>query len=186
MSRNIAAAFRADFVFDLFGGVRVLTPTVALEAFSDVTPELLIKYNIDAIILDVDNTVSPPSSQEIYEGVEAWLDKIKGMGIEIVICSNNFKKRVYPFAKSIGLDCVAMSFKPLPFGFIRAKKKLSVKPKNVLVIGDQIFTDILGARLAGMKSALLIPRSPERGATIRLRRMMERHIRKKLYGEKYK
>ncbi len=164
----------------------MLTPTVALKDFSDVTPELLRKYDIDAVILDVDNTVSPPSSHEIYEGVEDWLDEIKGMGIEVVICSNNFKRRVYPFAKSIGLDCVAMSMKPLPFGFIRAKKKLSVKPKNVFVIGDQIFTDILGAKLAGMKSVLLIPRSPEHGVTIKIRRLMERPIRKKLYGEKYK
>lgn len=163
----------------------MIKPTVAFVSFKDVTVEFLKENNIDAILLDVDNTVSPPSSKKIYDGVEEWLDKIKKSGIEVVICSNNFKKRVYPFAKSIGLDCVAMSLKPLPFGFIRAEKKLSVKPKNALVIGDQIFTDILGARLAGMKSVLLVPQSPDKGKTIKLRRKMELPMRKKLYGEDY-
>lgn len=78
-----------------------------------------------------------------------------------------------------------MSLKPLPFGFIRAEKKLSVKPKNALVIGDQIFTDVLGAKLAGMKSALLVPQSPDKGKTIKLRRKLELPMRKKLYGEDY-
>lgn len=163
----------------------MLRPTVALVSFRDITVDILREYNIDAILLDVDNTVSPPSSKEIYDGVTEWLDEIKKSGIEIVICSNNFKKRVYPFAESIGLDCVAMSLKPLPLGFIRAKKKLSVNPKNALVVGDQIFTDILGARLAGMKSVLLVPQSPDKGHTIKIRRRMELPIRKKLYGNDY-
>lgn len=163
----------------------MLKPTDAFVSFRDITVDFLKQNNIDAILLDVDNTVSPPSSKKIYDGVQDWLNKIKDSGIEVIICSNNFKKRVYPFAESIGLDCVAMSLKPLPFGFIRAKRKLSVKPKNALVIGDQIFTDILGARLAGMKSVLLVPQSPDKGKIIKLRRRMELPIRKKLYGDDY-
>lgn len=100
----------------------MIKPTMAFVSFKDITVEFLKKNNIDAILLDVDNTVSPPSSKKIYDGVEEWLDEIKKSGIEVIICSNNFRKRVYPFAKSVGLDCVAMSLKPLPFGFIRAEK----------------------------------------------------------------
>lgn len=163
----------------------MIKPTAAFVSFKDVTIDFLKKNNIDAILLDVDNTVSPPSSKKIYDGVQNWLEEIKKSGVEVVICSNNFKKRVRPFAESIGLDCVAMSLKPLPFGFIRAKRKLSISPKNALVIGDQIFTDILGANMAGMKSVLLVPQSPDKGKTIKLRRKMELPIRKKLYGEDY-
>lgn len=163
----------------------MIKPTAAFVSFKDVTVDFLKENKIDAILLDVDNTVSPPSSKQIYEGVQDWLSEVKKSGVEVVICSNNFKKRVYPFAESIGLDCVAMSLKPLPFGFIRAKKKLSVNPKNALVVGDQIFTDILGAKLAGMKSVLLVPQSPDNGASIKIRRRMELPIRKKLYGKNY-
>lgn len=160
--------------------MRILKPTVALKSVTDITPKLLEKLGTDAILLDVDNTLAPPTSHIPYEGVKPWIENIKNNGIDIVICSNNYKKRVKPFSDSVGLDCVAMSLKPFPFGFNRAKRKLKEKPESVLVVGDQIYTDILGANLAGMKSVLLVPRSEEHGFTIYLRRKMEVKIRKKL------
>lgn len=158
----------------------LLKPTVALKAVTDITPELLEKLGTDAILLDVDNTLASPTSHIPYEGVQEWITRIKECGIHIVICSNNFEKRVKPFSDSLGLDCVSMSLKPLPFGFNRAKRKLKEKPQSVLVVGDQIYTDVLGANLAGMKSILLIPRDEEKGFTIKLRRKMEKGIRKKI------
>ena len=158
----------------------LLKPTIALTRVTDITYEMLKELNIDAILLDVDNTLAPPSSQVPYIGAKSWIDEIKAHGIHIVICSNNFKKRVKPFSDSMGLECVSMSLKPTPFGFIRAKNKLKEKPDNVLVVGDQIFTDVLGANLGGMKSVLLRPQSEEHGFTIMLRRKMEKRTRRKL------
>ena len=163
----------------------LLYPTVALRHVTDITVELLKKLGTDAILLDVDNTLAPPTSKIPYKGVQEWINTVKAAGIHIVICSNNYKKRILPFAQSVGLDCVAMSMKPFPCGFNRAKRKLREKPQSVLVVGDQIYTDVLGANLAGMKSVLLLPRSEEHGWSIRLRRKMEANKRKKirLYGE---
>ena len=158
----------------------LLKPTVALENVTDITPELIRQLGIDAILLDVDNTLAPPTSHLPYDGVQEWIDSIKQMGIHIVICSNNYKKRVKPFSDRVGLDCVAMSLKPFPFGFNRAKRKFKEKPDSVLVVGDQVYTDVLGANLAGMKSVLLAPRSEEHGFSIWLRRKMEIGVRKKL------
>lgn len=158
----------------------LLKPTIALNRVTDITYEMLKELNIDAILLDVDNTLAPPSSQVPYIGAKSWIDEIKAHGIHIVICSNNFKKRVKPFSDSMGLECVAMSLKPTPFGFIRAKNKLKEKPDNVLVVGDQIFTDVLGANLGGMKSVLLRPQSEEHGFTIMIRRKMEKRTRHQL------
>lgn len=155
-------------------------PTAAVRYVTDITLELLHKLGTDAILLDVDNTLAPPTSKIPYDGVQEWIDTVKASGIHIVICSNNYKKRIQPFADSVGLDCVAMSLKPFPFGFNRAKKKLKEKPSSVLVVGDQIYTDVLGANLAGMKSVLLLPRSEEHGWSIKLRRRMERNKRKKI------
>lgn len=158
----------------------VLRPTAALSNVTDISIELLKSLEIDAILLDVDNTLAPPTSKIPYDGVQEWIDNVKANGIAIVICSNNYKKRIKPFSDSVGLDCVAMSLKPFPFGFNRAKKLLKEKPSSVLVVGDQIYTDILGANLAGMKSILLVPRSEEHGMSIYIRRKMEINIRKKL------
>lgn len=158
----------------------LLTPTVAVRHVTDISLGLLHELGTDAILLDVDNTLAPPASKTPYEGVQGWIDMVKESGIHIVICSNNYKKRIKPFADSLGLDCVAMSLKPFPFGFNRAKRKLREKPSSVLVVGDQIYTDVLGANLAGMKSVLLLPRSEEHGWSIWLRRKMEKNKRKKI------
>ncbi len=155
-------------------------PTVAVRHVTDISPKMLRQLEIDAILLDVDNTLAPPTSKIPYEGVQEWIERIKSCGIHIVICSNNYKKRIKPFADSVGLDCVAMSLKPFPFGFNRAKRKLKEKPKNVLVVGDQIYTDVLGANLAGMRSILLEPRSEEHGFSIWIRRKLEVSKRKKI------
>ena len=159
----------------------LLMPTAALNKVTDITPELLNKLGVDAILLDVDNTLAPPTESTPYEGVQEWINTLKSSGFAVVICSNNFGSRITPFSQSVGLDCVSMSLKPFPFGFNRAKKKLHEKPKSVVVVGDQIFTDVLGANLAGMKSILLEPRNEEFGITIWLRRKLEVNIRKKLY-----
>ncbi len=158
----------------------LLKPTAALRNVTDISPALLERLGTDAILLDVDNTLAPPSSHIPYEGVKEWIDLIKSKGIHIVICSNNYKKRVKPFADKLGLDCVSMSLKPFPFGFNRAKRKLREKPQSVLVVGDQIYTDILGANLAGMRSILLVPRSEEHGISVMIRRKMEVGVRKKI------
>lgn len=158
----------------------ILTPTIALRNVTDISIELLKSLKTDAILLDVDNTLAPPTSKIPYDGVQEWINTVKSHNISIVICSNNYKKRVKPFSDSVGLDCVAMSLKPFPFGFNRAKRLLKEKPKSILVVGDQIYTDIIGANFAGMKSVLLIPRSEEHGFSIYLRRKMETNIRKKL------
>ena len=158
----------------------LLMPTAAVRNVTDITVGLIRKLDIDAILLDVDNTLAPPTSHIPYEGVQEWIDMLKTNGIQVVICSNNYHKRVKPFSDSVGLDCVAMSLKPFPFGFNRAKRKLKEKPQSVLVVGDQIYTDVLGANLAGMKSVLLVPRDEEKGLTIGIRRKLEVNVRKKI------
>ena len=158
----------------------LLMPTAAVRNVTDITIGLIRKLDTDAILLDVDNTLAPPTSHIPYEGVREWIDMLKENGIQVVICSNNYRKRVKPFSDSVGLDCVAMSLKPFPFGFNRAKRKLKEKPQSVLVVGDQIYTDVLGANLAGMKSVLLVPRDDEKGLTIAIRRRLEVNVRKKI------
>lgn len=167
----------------------LLKPTAALRKVTDISLPLLEQLGTDTILLDVDNTLASPTSKTPYEGVKEWLDEMLSGGVQIVICSNNYKSRIKPFSDSLGLDCVAMSLKPFPFGFNRAKRKLREKPQSVLVVGDQIYTDVLGANLAGMKSILLTPQSEEHGFSIKVRRKMEKNIRKNIRimdkGEKY-
>jgi HAD superfamily phosphatase (TIGR01668 family) len=79
----------------------------------------------------------------------------------LVIVSNNKPERVAPFANKIGLPFHALAHKPLPGGFWEAGAENRMAAEECVVIGDQIFTDILGANLAGMNCILLEPIQPE-------------------------
>jgi HAD superfamily phosphatase (TIGR01668 family) len=85
---------------------------------------------------------------------------------------------VEPFAKKIGLDYISLGLKPLPFGYLRAIKKLNVKKSEAAIVGDQIFTDVLGGNLVGMKTILLTPIKLEDSYGFRFKRWLEKFVYK--------
>lgn len=156
-------------------------PTVSLKRVTDISEKLLNSLEIRAVFLDVDNTLSIHGSQNPFEGSVAWAQNLAKQGFQLFIISNNFRERVEPFAAQFQLPFVHFAAKPLPWGYLKAKKGLKDKVKNsqCLVVGDQIFTDIIGANLCGMKSVLLEPIQLEDTASFRLRRKWERRFREK-------
>ena len=97
-----------------------------------------------------------------------------------MILSNNFAKRVAPFAEKYDLPFLSFSIKPLPIAYFRAIHKLGARREKAVVIGDQVFTDVVGANLSRMKSILLTPRGEEKGSSIRVRRTLERPVRRRI------
>jgi hypothetical protein len=109
-------------------------------------------------------------------GVIEWLSVMRNLGVKMVIVSNNTEKRVAPLARELGIDFIAFGCKPLPFGIRRAIQltELSRLPKSQLaIVGDQIFTDIIGGNLYGIKSILVEPFYLEDSWTFRLKRKIE-------------
>ncbi len=158
----------------------IFHPTAAVTGVLEITPELLSKIGVSAVILDVDNTLSLHGSQTPYEGTVEWSRKIRDAGIAVLILSNNTKERVEPFAALYGIPFVSRGLKPLPFGYWRCAKLMGAPCGKTAVVGDQIFTDVLGANLSGMKSILLTPIKEETSVSFRIRRRLEKPIRKKL------
>ncbi len=148
-------------------------PNIKLKRITDVSLSVLNKYNIDSLILDVDNTLSTHHGQVLTDGLEEWLRLMRQNGIKMTVLSNSKSKRLEPFAKKIGLDYISLGLKPLPFGFWRALKRLGSKRKNTAIVGDQIFTDIVGGNLVGLKTILLTPIKPETSLRFRSKRKME-------------
>ena len=105
------------------------------------------------------------------------MTEIKKSGINLVIVSNNSESRIKPFAEKLGLPFVYKSAKPLPKGFIKACKMFGAKTKEAAVIGDQIFTDVLGGNLIGAKVFLTEPTGPETDSFIKFKRRIEKYIR---------
>ena len=132
-------------------------PTVYRRRITDVTAEDLHRLGAKALLLDVDNTLTTHDAPNLTDEVKSWLSQRQADGFVLLIVSNNREERVAPFAEKIGLPFYAHARKPLPFGFRAAAKQAGVHSKQCVVIGDQIFTDMLGANLAGIPSVLLEP-----------------------------
>lgn len=159
-------------------GVFILfKPKFIFNTFLDITPEFLEKNNIKALLLDVDNTLTVAhKSKVLRDGAMDWFKKMKDNNIKLIILSNAKSVRIKPFADSIGLGFVALSAKPLPFGYLRAVRKIKLKRKNIAMVGDQIFTDILGAKFLGIISILVTDITYEKSASFKIRRKLEKRI----------
>ena len=161
----------------------MLKPKIKLHRITCVTPSLLKKHNIKALLLDVDNTLSTHHGTTLVDGLEEWLSVMHKEGIKICILSNSKEKRVMPFAEKIGLDFVSLACKPLPFGFLKAIKKMKVKRKETALIGDQIFTDVIGGNLMGVKTIMTDLILAEDKMSFRVRRYLEKKLLKKMKVE---
>lgn len=157
----------------------MLKPNFVFDTFLDITPEFLFENHIKALLLDVDNTLTGShKSKVLRDGATEWFDLMHKNGIDLVILSNAKTDRAKAFAESIGLDFIGMSAKPLPFGFFKAAKKTGWRRSNIAMVGDQIFTDILGANISGVISILVTKITPEESLSFRIRRKLEKRILK--------
>jgi hypothetical protein len=167
------------------GDNMLFRPTEALRTILDITPEMLGRMGIKALLLDVDNTLATHNSPTPIMGLDKWISDMKAHGIKLIIISNNHAERVSGFAESIGIDYIAESAKPLPIGASKALKQLNLPKENICAVGDQIFTDILGANIFGIKSIFVYPIEFESSTPFKIKRFIEKpFIPKKLRKRK--
>lgn len=155
-------------------------PTVRYRRITDITVEDLKHMAVQGILLDVDNTLTTHYCPDLSDEVAAWLTTVQEAGIPLTIVSNAKRYRVEPFAQKIGLSCVWLAAKPLPFGFWRGVRRLGKRRRHCLAIGDQTFTDTLGAKLAGVRVVQLEPIQLEEDKPFMMfKRRIEAYILKK-------
>lgn len=158
----------------------MLKPHFIINTITDITVDFLRENSIDALLLDVDNTLSVAhKNKTLCSGVVEWLESMQKSGIKLIVLSNAKAERAKSFAKSIGLDAVGLAAKPLPFGYLKAVKKMGKSKRTTAVVGDQIFTDVLGGRLAGIKTILVTDITPEQTLNFKIRRKIEQKLRKR-------
>lgn len=136
-----------------------------------------------ALLLDRDNTVVPRDTKVVPDAVVAWIARAHEMGFKLCFISNNWAKNVRPDAERFGAELVSRSAKPLPFAFWRALSKLSVSPREAVIVGDQVFTDVLGGNLAGVYTVLVQPQTTVDLAHTLVLRKLEAHVLKDLEPE---
>ncbi len=155
-------------------------PTVYKNRITDITPEELREWGIKGLLLDVDNTLTTHGSQVLSDEVREWLERMKEEGIRMTVVSNSWEWRVAPFAEKIGLRHTSLSCKPSPIGFWRGVRRLGLKKRQCAAIGDQVFTDVIGANLYGVMCIQVMPIELEQGKPfLKLKRKIERKLYEK-------
>lgn len=132
-------------------------PTWMVEAVYKITPAQLKKLGIKAVLTDLDNTLIAWNNPDGTEELFTWILEMRNAGIPVVVVSNNNSERVARAVKKFELLYVARALKPLPLGINKAKKMLDLADEEIIMIGDQIMTDIRGANSAGIRSVLVKP-----------------------------
>lgn len=135
----------------------ILYPKLYLNSVKDISIELLQKYNLNGLILDVDNTLID-YDKNMPEGVEDWIKDLKKAKTKLCIVSNsNNKEKVENVAKKLDIPYIFFAKKPLKSGLNKAKKIMELESYQIGVVGDQIMTDIIGANRCNMFPILVKP-----------------------------
>lgn len=162
----------------------ILVPREEHPTVFDIDYDTLRERGISGLIFDLDNTLCPWRAQTLKGPVEDLLTRLQAQGFRISILSNgNLNKRgkILEELAQLEIPVIFPARKPLPFGFRRALKLMGTKPGEVAVIGDQVFTDVLGGNLLGIYTVLVSPISPrEHPWTKWVGRTLERFLGRRL------
>ena len=135
----------------------ILYPNAYFKKIEEITIQFLKKQNIKLLILDVDNTLID-YHQNLSEEVKQWLKDLQGQGMKLYLLSNsNKKEKVKKIANEFGIPYRIFAKKPLKSGFLKVQKQMKEKTENIAVIGDQIFTDVIGGNRCGFFTILVEP-----------------------------
>lgn len=161
----------------------IFKPDIWVKNVLSIDEAFLAEHNIKALILDLDNTLSMHGNPAAEEGIPDWLDKMRSLGIKMMVVSNNTNRRVAPLAAKLGLEYIHSGAKPLTYGINKAVKKLGVPKEQTAVVGDQIFTDVMGGNLAKMTTVLVEPFHLEKGILFKIKRAAEGAVFKRDFSK---
>ena len=158
-------------------------PKTYLNKVQDITIQFLIENKIKALILDVDNTLID-YYKNLSDDVIDWAHSLQGQGIKMYILSNtNKKQKVEKVAKTLELPYKMFAKKPSKKGFLAIQKELKIAPENIGVVGDQIFTDVIGGNRSKMFTILVDPVTPKDYWYTAWKRPIKNRIKQKIKGE---
>jgi len=154
----------------------LLVPDLYIASIYDLDARALRARGIRGLIVDLDNTLVPWHGSETDEALRGWVRRLRDAGIEPCIVSNARSRRVEAVARQLDIPSVPWAAKPRRRAFRRAMERLGVNPAETAVLGDQLFTDILGAKRLGLYTILVVPVSQREMWWTRQVRRLERRV----------
>ncbi len=160
--------------------MKLLIPKIHIETVYHLNTDLLKTKNIQGIILDIDNTLIPWDCKYLDEKALAFIEDLQDKGFKICILSNSTKKRVERLNKDLNLPIIYNACKPWKHSYKKAMKLLGTHRCNTAVIGDQLFTDILGGNRLGLFTVLVNPISSKEFCGTKLIRILEKLVKRNI------
>ena len=151
-------------------------PNEHVKSVFEISPEKLKEKNMKGIITDLDNTLVAWDVKQATPEIIEWFKLMEQNDIKVTIISNNNEERVKFFSEPLNTPFVFSARKPLRKSFARAAKQMGLKREEIVVIGDQLLTDVLGGNNAGFYTILVVPIVKSDGALTRINRKIERRI----------
>ena len=154
---------------------KFFAPNYYFDHINSIPEDFFSSRGITGVICDIDNTLITYDDAHPTEDALRFLECLRRQRVKVVLASNNNRRRVETFNSTLGLPAFFSSTKPLSRRiFKRSMKIMDSTPQTTAVIGDQIFTDVLGTRMSGIKCAILVqPIRPEKHAILRGKRKVE-------------
>ena len=160
--------------------MKIIYPDAYLKNVQEITIQFLLKNKIKALILDVDNTLID-YYKNLSEDIVKWAEELQGQGIKMYILSNtNHKEKVENVANKLNTKFKMFAKKPSKKGFMKIQKEINIEPENIGVVGDQIFTDVIGGNRCKMFTILVDPVTPKDYWYTAWKRPIENKLKKKI------
>jgi len=151
-------------------------PDAYARNLAEISLDGLKLSGVRGIIVDLDNTLVAYREAAVAPEIAAWVRSAGEQGFRVALVSNNWSDRVARFGAELGIPTVPSALKPLPVAFLRALRVLGTRRQHTVVVGDQLLTDVLGAKLLGMRAILTEPISEAGFITTRVMRVVERAL----------
>lgn len=164
--------------------MKFLLPRFMFDKIEDIPLDFMKKIGVKAAILDIDNTLVEPHTPVADKRAVDFVKKLESEGFKVCIVSNNIYERAKKFADSIPVPFVCDKNKPNKKPFLMALDILKVEAESVMVVGDQLLTDVWGANRMGMVPVLVKPVCDKEGKFVKFKRIIEKMVLKGFEGEK--
>lgn len=158
-------------------------PTWTLSAVYQLTPEMLKEKRIKGVLVDLDNTLVAWNNPDGTDELRVWIRRMKEAKIPVVVISNNSAPRIRRVVDKLELPYISRALKPFSHGLRRAGKLLQLPAASLVMVGDQLMTDIRAANRIGMRSILVKPLVESDAWDTRINRWRERRQLKKIYRD---
>ena len=160
----------------------ILVPDIYAQSIYSIDYEKLKKINIKCLLIDLDNTIAPVDIKEPDKKIKELFNELECMGFKIIIISNSPKNRVRPFKEHLNVDSAYSAHKPFSKKYSKILNNYKFKDTEIACVGDQLFTDILGANRNNLTSILVNPMSSNDYFWTKINRYFEKKVYK--YFEK--